>query len=156
RPGLDADELVDVVVCLGPNVLAGLQRHHDQLHALRREEHLAEPVILQRLCFDVRDVTRHFSLLARATSSLADQSMRMFDQLGTDTVTEILPSCFGSGSGLALAASMRVAINEGAAPRLKPWGYNDAPQIRDPPTGADLLALIELKRRKLQFGLVTG
>jgi len=32
--------------------------------------------------------------------------MRMFDLLGTDTVTEILPSFFGSGSGVALAASM--------------------------------------------------
>ena len=52
---LDAQELVEVVVHLPADVLAGGERHHGQLDVPAREQDPAEVLVAEGLGFDVAD-----------------------------------------------------------------------------------------------------
>src|SRR5205085_1524904 len=61
-PLLDAEELVAVLVNLFADLIAGLQRHGDELQMVARVEHPAEVLVLDRPLLDIVAIAFHPSL----------------------------------------------------------------------------------------------
>jgi hypothetical protein len=58
-PGLDPNELVDIIVCLHAYVFAWCYRHHYQLAVRPCEKYLTDVIVLQRLLFYVGYISCH-------------------------------------------------------------------------------------------------
>src|SRR5688500_5972887 len=106
-PGLDPNELIDIIVRFNSDVLAWLQRHQDELRVWTGEEHAPEFFVLQRVLLDVCDIAVHELLRDHVMPENGDPSSIRLDfvlDLCTSRIT-VYASCL-----LSLSCMYRSSI----------------------------------------------